>query len=106
MQAITQQKVPFELMLGVYLESGDPGEINNENVSLYYKNKELTTGDHQVAKLNEAVFDLDPQSVLIHTPDDDKWFYYGIDTSWATIATNQYDLDIIDSSNWKLCKNS
>jgi len=108
----------YKHVLGVYIPSGNQEEINNDNVSLYYKGEELRVGtneielDGNIQLINDIkkaylswendIFDF---SGFLINPDG-NWFYYGIDTGWMWKRILINDWGWWDPGNWKLVKHS
>jgi len=90
-------------VLGIYIPSGNPAEINNENVQLYFKNELLPTGDHNSVWFWETMFDLFYEHG-VENELDNGWFYYGIDSSWITKGENSIHGDWRVGSNWRVIK--
>ena len=94
----------FKPLLGVYHPNDNPERINNQNVTLFFRDKELPVGPHLSVPQWKTMFDFE----IINDVDDQKhWYYYGIDSSWKVFNEwlESMKLNIFDwmnASNWKL----
>ena len=100
-QAINGEDLEYKLVLGVYIPSGNPEELTNDNVKLFYKNKEVNVKLNAKSLPGETAFDFSGR--WFEMPDK-KWFFYGIDTSWVHFASLVNDYDYMDGSNWKIIR--
>ena len=90
-------------VLGIYIPSGNPTDVNNENVELYFKDELLPTGDHHSVWFWETMFDLFYEHG-VENELNDRWFYYGIDSSWIASHKNSIHDDWRVGSNWRVIK--
>ncbi len=101
-------------MLGVYIPSGNPMEINNSDFELRYKMRSFALGaddiDTHLPEMVDNMVENVAQKVLTkfnlesQIDQEGNWFFYGIDSSWRIKKEAILDLDWQDIDNWELIR--